>query len=429
MTTAIDLRPARALAPHQPSDDDWSFCATILPEVSRTFALSISALPPALSDAIRIAYLLCRAVDTIEDDAVIVPDARERLYDVFDLLMTDDGADPSVLEHLTERYALGAGTHDHKLCLNVGAVFRCYRSLSIEQRTAIRPHVLEMSRGMREFTRRADREGKLRLGDLDELERYCYFVAGTVGKLLTALFEDHIGDLPPHLVTPIRARAVSFGLALQLVNIVKDVAEDLPRGDCFLPEALATSEGVRLDEILEPSNRHAGMSIIRQVCERARKHLRRAEQYTLMWPADGGGLDVRLFCTVPLVLALATLHEVENGSDTLVPGKTPKVSRQTVVSVFGDAHVAIRRNDTLRWMIGYYASGAYRDAEELPAPAREPVSTRPPAASERPAHTATTSAPPAANGSSAPARTDEAPHPRRRFDLVRRLLVRLGAPS
>lgn len=374
MTTAADTRTQ---AKRGPSAEDWTFCATMLPKVSRTFALSIGALPPELCDAIRVAYLLCRAVDTIEDDAVVAPDVRERLYDLFDLLMTDDGADPTVLEELTRDHALGAGTDDHTLCINVGAVFRCYRALPIEQIAAIRPHVLEMSRGMREFTRRADRMGRLRLTDLDELERYCYFVAGTVGKLLTALFEHHVGDLPQHLLTPIRARSVSFGLALQLVNIVKDVAEDLPRGDCFLPEELATGEGVRLDDILEPQNRDAGLAIIRRVCERARDHLKRAEQYTLLWPAEQGA-DVRMFCTVPLVLALATLREVEHGGDTLVAGKTPKISRQAVGEIFADARVAVQRNDTLRWMIGYYAGGAYLGAESMPAPAKERVSTLPP---------------------------------------------------
>ncbi len=384
MTISFANRVCAPASPAGASAEDWKFCATMLPKVSRTFALSIGVLPPQLREAIRVSYLLCRIVDTIEDDAVVIGPQRERLYDMFDVLMDDDGADPSVLERLTAENALGAGSDDHTLCLNAGSVFRCFRELPIEQRTAIRPHVLEMSRGMREFTRRADLVGRLRLRDLDELERYCYFVAGTVGKLLTALFEDHLGDLPQHLLTPLRARSVSFGLALQLVNIVKDVAEDLPRGDCFLPEDLATEQGVKLDEILEPSHRAAGMAIIGRVCDRARDHLKRAEQYTVLWPAESGA-EIRMFCTVPLVLALATLREVERGDNALVPGKTPKITRKAVTAIFADAQIAIRRNDTLRWMIGYYAGGAYLNEGAMPAPAKERVSTMPAKLSEAPA--------------------------------------------
>ena len=39
----------------------------ILPHVSRTFALTIPQLPPALRTPVTNAYLLCRIADTIED--------------------------------------------------------------------------------------------------------------------------------------------------------------------------------------------------------------------------------------------------------------------------------------------------------------------------------------------------------------------------
>src|SRR5690606_25714561 len=127
---------------------------------------------------------------------------------------------------------------------------------------------------------------------------------------------------------------------------------------CFLPVELAREQGIALDDILQPENRKAGLAILGAVCDRAREHLRRAEEYTLLWPADRGA-DVRMFCSVPLTLALATLHEVERGDDTLRPGRTPKVGRGVVVQVFKDSHFAIKRNDTLGWMFSYYASGAY----------------------------------------------------------------------
>jgi phytoene/squalene synthetase len=355
-----------------PTEDDRGFCSQMLPKVSRTFALSIGALPEALRDPVRLAYLLCRIVDTIEDDARVVGPARERLYDLFDHLLADDGADPAIFESLCAELDLGAGTDDQELCLGAGRVFRCFRALPVRQRAAVRPHVAEMSRGMREFTCRADEVKELRLRDLDELERYCYFVAGTVGKLLTALFEQEVPGLGPELLTPIRSRAVSFGIALQIVNIVKDVAEDFTRGDCFLPQRLAEDEGVPLDALLDPEHRAGGLRVIGAICARAREHLRRATEYTMLWPVEGGR-EVRMFCTVPLALALATLHEVENGSDTLVPGKTPKVSRDCVQRVFGDAQRAIGDNDTLRWMLSYYASGDWRNELRTGPPSSRPA--------------------------------------------------------
>src|SRR5512140_312162 len=55
--------------PTATAPEDTAFCIAILPRVSRTFALSIEALPEPLRAAVRTAYLLCRVVDSIEDEA------------------------------------------------------------------------------------------------------------------------------------------------------------------------------------------------------------------------------------------------------------------------------------------------------------------------------------------------------------------------
>ena len=47
---------------------DETYQDQILPHVSRTFALTIPQLPPALRTPVTSAYLLCRIADTIEDE-------------------------------------------------------------------------------------------------------------------------------------------------------------------------------------------------------------------------------------------------------------------------------------------------------------------------------------------------------------------------
>lgn len=378
---AIRRAPSTIPQPHAERPDasgytvaDRDFCVALLPSVSRTFALSITVLPASLRDTIRTAYLLCRVVDTVEDDARLSAETRTRLFDAFDALMGDDRADPRRFERMALDADLGDG-HDRQLCLGAGHVFRAFRARSASHRAAVRPHVEEMSRGMRRYTREADEDGKLRLADMDELERYCHYVAGTVGKLLTALFELEVPDLSAEARAGVRARAISFGLALQMVNIVKDVAEDLTRGDCYLPQSLAEKRGLALENILEPQHRETGREVIAEVCAHARRHLRRAEEYTKLWPVPQGE-QVRMFCAVPLTLALATLHEVERGPDTLLSGRTPKVSRETVTRIYRDAHHAIKSNQALEWMLGYYANGAYLRGDAVASPVASPPMAR-----------------------------------------------------
>lgn len=322
---------------------DQAFCAAILPAVSRTFAASIETLPESLRDAVRVAYLLCRIVDTIEDEAGLAPARRQALFEAFDAQMGADATDPAAFESA----AAGVGRDaDGTLLRGAGAAFRSFRALPAVTRSAIRPSVLAMSRGMREYAARADAAGHLALADLDDLERYCYFVAGTVGELLTALFEQTTPPLPPAAAEIVRTAAIPFGLGLQMVNIVKDVAADATRGACFLPDAILERHGVTRATLLDPASREAALAAVHDVCERARDHLERAVEYTLAWPLPEGAL-VRRFCAVPLALAFATLREVERGDDALRPGRTPKVSRATVLQLMTAAGAAVHDDSDL----------------------------------------------------------------------------------
>lgn len=337
----VDNNPLPTRATSIASDADRAFCDAALPGVSRTFALSIQALPEALRDAICVAYLLCRVVDTVEDDRSKTPAVRGELFDAFDAALA--GArkqDLSVVEAFADssvRAELGPTQNEKDLCKNAGAIFRVFAALPEIQREAIYPSVAEMSRGMRSYSERADAEGGLKLRDVEDLEKYCYYVAGTVGELLTALFRVAFPVSEP-LRAELEARAVSFGLGLQLVNILKDVAEDAVRGDCFLPQKQAAEHGLDLKQLLTPSERPKGLALLRSLSARARHHLERAEEYTLLWPVSAR--EVRLFCSVPLALALATLREVELGEDALLPNRAPTVSRALVMKVFEDAMTA-----------------------------------------------------------------------------------------
>ena len=332
---------------------DTDFCRMILPRVSRTFALSIEALPNSLRTAVRSAYLLCRIVDSIEDEPGLGEALRNQLFDTFDRLL-DDGTEVAEFELACTRAFVGGTGADGELCRRAGAVFRAFRALPPSQRKAIQPHVLEMSGGMRSYCARGIAP---RLADLADLERYCYFVAGTVGNLLTALFEETVVGISEELRMALHERAVSFGIGLQLVNVVKDVAGDFrERGVCFLPLDLAREYGLEVERLLDPAMLDAGVAVVRAVCVRAREHLRRAEEYVALWPASGpagqAGRSVRLFCVVPLALALATLRTVEQGNDTLRAGTEPKVSRTTVARVLAEAAGAAASNHALTALLG-----------------------------------------------------------------------------
>ena len=63
------------------SDD--AFQAQTLAGTSRTFALTIPQLPPDLSRVVANAYLLCRIVDTVEDEPALSAELKRRFCAMF----------------------------------------------------------------------------------------------------------------------------------------------------------------------------------------------------------------------------------------------------------------------------------------------------------------------------------------------------------
>lgn len=73
--------------------------------------------------------------------------------------------------------------------------------------------------------------GKNRYETFEELEEYCYRVAGTVGLMTLPILGTSEGVTEEEAKGP----ALSLGIALQLTNILRDVGEDAQRGRIYLP--------------------------------------------------------------------------------------------------------------------------------------------------------------------------------------------------
>ena len=68
---ALRERVLRHAARPLTAAEEWHFCEAALTRVSRTFAVNIRVLPADLRRAVLLAYLFCRVVDTVEDDAAL----------------------------------------------------------------------------------------------------------------------------------------------------------------------------------------------------------------------------------------------------------------------------------------------------------------------------------------------------------------------
>jgi len=95
-----------------------------------------------------------------------------------------------------------------------------------------------------------------------ELIRYCYRVAGTVGLMMSPVLGVGGDRARPH--------AVDLGVAMQLTNICRDVAEDAERGRTYLPERRLRRAGTTPQALLEgEADREAVSEVVRDLLELA----------------------------------------------------------------------------------------------------------------------------------------------------------------
>ncbi|QDG49503.1 hypothetical protein FIV42_01745 [Persicimonas caeni] len=319
-------------------DEAWAFCWHSLVQVSRTFSKPIELLPAELRAATTCGYLLCRIADTVEDDPNMSQSARDELFTAF-LAVLEDGESPARFCQLA--HSLEADAPEFELATNLDRVLRVFEKLPEPMQRVCVQWTGEMVRGMSLYGhRQPGANGVVTLNTVADLERYCYFVAGTVGRLLTGLFSHAIDDLSHERFTRMHQYAESFGLGLQMVNILKDQTDDLTRGWCFIPQTLWRAHGLTPADMLDETRHDDARAAVAPVFDTAREHLDAALEYTLAIPAEQTG--IRLFCLLPLWMAVRTLAVADGNEAMFVADAPVKISRDEVGRLIASAtqHVA-----------------------------------------------------------------------------------------
>lgn len=185
----------------------FELCESITREQARNFYYGIRLLRPDKRAALCAVYALARRIDDIGDGELPRGDKLAALAQVRCALAELDrpGDDPvlTALAELVDRFALPLGAFDELV-------------------SGVEMDVL----------------GR-RYADFEELVEYCRCVAGAVGRLCLAVF----GSRPD----PRAAQyADTLGIALQQINILRDIREDLGNGRVYLPRADLDRFGVRL---------------------------------------------------------------------------------------------------------------------------------------------------------------------------------------
>ena len=314
----------------------WKYAEDILQLVSRTFALNIQVLRGKLHRSILLAYLYLRSADTVEDDPDMKATEKDRVLalfaDVFKTGALETEKIRAFVDALPESWH-GSEDPNKDLCSKSEVVVPLLKSLPKNYQKPVCDVVIEMCGGMAKFALRQEAAlsaGWFTLANVGELDEYCYYVAGIVGKLLTKLFSADTCFISVEREAELSKLDVSFGLALQVVNIVKDCVEDSGRRVCFIPEEICKRHG-----FAHPSELFAAGAdvekcgaVLSELVQKAWRHLDDAIAYTKLIPNIK--MRTRLFCLWPLFMAAENLSLIGNGVSVFTSDKKVKITRDTV---------------------------------------------------------------------------------------------------
>ena len=172
--------------------------AKVIRRHSRSFSMAAMCLPSGISSDVKKLYAWCRWCDDAVDSAPNIQVANERLV--------------SLKEDVERIFSGQAVRHPASQWL----------ADLVEKRGIEKQHALELLSGMKMDLH------AWQVDDEADLILYCYRAAGVVGLMMCRIMglRDRAAE----------KQAIQLGIAMQLTNIARDVAEDWQRGRCYLPK-------------------------------------------------------------------------------------------------------------------------------------------------------------------------------------------------
>lgn len=207
---------------------------------SSSFFYSFSFLPRTQREALKTVYAFCRTTDDIVDaEEIAVRTKIERLRDW-----------RMELERALD------GRSVYPLLNQLSTIARRF-NIPVE-------HFYELVRGVEMDL------VKSRYETFDELREYCYLVASTVGLISLGIFSPRSEKT--------RDYAVHLGIALQLTNIIRDVAIDAGYGRVYLPQEDLRRFGVSEDDLRSRRYTPVFVALMEFETSRAEEFFRQAQE-------------------------------------------------------------------------------------------------------------------------------------------------------
>jgi phytoene synthase len=225
----------------------YNVCEQVVKSHSSSFYYAFSILPIDKRNAVWAVYAFCRTVDDIVDET---PDQADECLATYEQAFTR---------------CLQGTPDDHPHWIALDDVFKRFHMDPLP--------FWDMIAGQRQDLTIH------RFETMEDLLHYCYLVAGTVGLMLLPILTKN--------VTPtLTEKAIKLGIAMQITNILRDVAEDYSRGRIYLPQVLMREFGYRESDIVQGTQAQAWQPLFHHLAHMAESYYQEGMSSHRYYPRD-----------------------------------------------------------------------------------------------------------------------------------------------
>ena len=318
--------------------------ADVLRSVSRSFYLSIRFLPAQLREPIALAYLLARTTDTVADTAQIPVSMRMETLKLLSNGIQGTASRDVVVELIASFVSLQENANERQLLQSLPKCLACLEGMENADRNDIRVVLEKITRGQMLDLQRFDNPQEIRaLNTAADLDEYTYLVAGSVGEFWTRLCFRHVRHFSTRTEGEMLALGKRYGMALQLINVLRDAGSDLRVGRCYFPDHELNAAHLTPSQILSESERF--QPIYRTWLENAKAGLASGMEYSRAIR----NRRVRAATVLPALIGARTLALL-NAAGPAALQRTVKVPRREVRAMtlsLGLALASCKRMDAM----------------------------------------------------------------------------------
>ncbi|MCX7830818.1 MAG: squalene/phytoene synthase family protein, partial [Acidobacteria bacterium] len=286
-------------------------------------------------------------LDTIEDSPSLTLSRKNEAINFFLKSLKNKNKEENFFQEIYEELKEKSSESDALLVKNGERIKSAFCVSRYESQEAIYPWVEEMGRGMVLYCKKMEnKNGAKEIKSLSDLDDYCYYIAGTVGYMLTNLFRLNCIDIDENKYKYLNNRANDFGLALQKVNILKDIRDDYLRGWIFIPKEILSKAKMKPQDILDEKNGEKLYTSLFPLFETLKTNLKSAFEYLTAIPEEEK--EIRLFLSTSLFFAAATIDLINKKKNDFLSANKLKISRLEVSKILYDLQTKCSSNKKLQ---------------------------------------------------------------------------------